>query len=174
MARFATAQRKTARSEMTQYRDALTGSQWQRQRTDEAVGNRVEQKAIFIRKLYTNMVNRCVAAGCSNVATDNISVFTFPFDVNLRRKWVAAVRQNRRGWDGPGTAAVLCSAHFTADSIETRGVLEARMTGKRTKKHLVAGAVPTIFPRASDAGEQISKRPRTAVAKRAKMEVNKQ
>ena len=168
MAIFSTAQRKTARSEMTQYRDVVTGSQT---RPWEIAS---KPKAIFIRKLYTNMVNRCVAAGCGNVATDNISVFTFPFDVNLRRKWVAAVRRNRRGWDGPGTAAVLCSAHFTADSIETRGVLEARMTGKRTKKHLVAGAVPTIFPRASDAGEQISKRPRTAVAKRAKMEVNKQ
>ena len=120
------------------------------------------------------MVNRCVAAGCGNVAAVTISIFTFPFDVNLRRKWVAAVRQNRRGWDGPGAAAVLCSAHFTADSIEMRGVLEEIMTGKRTKKHLVAGAVPTIFPRASDAGEKLSKRPRTAVAKRAKMEVNKQ
>ena len=37
MARFSTAQRKTARSEMTQYRDVLTGSR----------GNRVEAEGDF-------------------------------------------------------------------------------------------------------------------------------
>ena len=81
-----------------------------------------KRKAISIRTFYTSVVNRCVAAGCANVATVTISVFTFPFDVNLRRKWVAAVRQNRKGWDGPATAAVLCSAHFTADTV-TAGCL---------------------------------------------------
>ena len=110
MARFSTAQRKTARSEMTQYRDVLTRNQTRLWKIAS------KPKAISIRTFYTSMVNRCIAAGCGNVATVTISVFTFPFDVNLRRKWVAAVRQNRKGWDGPGTVAVLCSAHFTADA----------------------------------------------------------
>ena len=70
------------------------------------------------------MVNRCVAAGCGNVATATISVFAFPIDEHLRRKWVAAVRQNRRGWacDGP-------SAHFTADCIEISGVARILVWG---------------------------------------------
>ena len=110
MARFSTTQRKTARSEITQYRDVLTGNQTRPWKIAS------KQKTISIRACYTSMVNRCVAAGCGNVATVTISVFTFPFDVNLRRKWVTAVRQNRKGWDGPGTAAVLCSAHFTAET----------------------------------------------------------
>ena len=138
MARFSTAQRKTARSEMTQYRDVLTGNQTRPWKIAS------KPKAISIRTFYTSMVNSCVAAGCGNVATVTISVFTFPFDVNLRRKWVAAVRQNSKGWDGPGTAVVLCSAHFTADAKLTSQYSQLELRLRPPLLHLLAALLHTV------------------------------
>ena len=47
------------------------------------------------------MPNRCVAFGCSNTSsTEGVSVFHFPKDECIKRKWIAQVRRTRDKWTG--------------------------------------------------------------------------
>ena len=58
-------------------------------------------------------------AGCTNSVTIGISVFKFPKNEDLRKKWIAQVRRTRDKWNGPtSNSAVVCSDHFTADCFE--------------------------------------------------------
>ena len=95
------------------------------------------------------MVNRCVAAGCSNTASDNVSLFKFPKDPVLRRQWEKQVQRTRAQWKATEHSH-LCSEHFTSDSFYIDSALAATF-GIKKKKTLKPGAVPTLFIRPSAA-----------------------
>lgn len=96
------------------------------------------------------MVNRCVAAGCSNTPSERISLHKFPVDPKLREKWVKQVRRTRAQWT-PTKNSVLCSEHFSEDSFEVDSAIAATF-GISKKRRLKPDAVPTIFQRQSSVG----------------------
>ena len=96
------------------------------------------------------MVNRCVAAGCSNTPSERISLHKFPADPKLREKWVKQVRRTRAQWT-PTKHSVLCSEHFSEDSFEVDSAIAATF-GISKKRRLKSDAVPTIFKRQSSVG----------------------
>lgn len=92
------------------------------------------------------MVKRCVAAGCSNTYSDNVSLFKFPKDPILRQKWVKNVQRTRAQWSGPSEHSVLCSQHFDNSCFEPDSELASQM-GIQKRRRLKDGAVPTLFER---------------------------
>lgn len=93
------------------------------------------------------MVCRCVAAGCSNTHKDGFSLFHFPKDANLRKKWADQVSRTRDKWM-PSDHSVLCSKHFEESCFEESTRLSIAMgMEKRMKPRLKPDAVPTIFPK---------------------------
>lgn len=131
------------------------------------------------------MVNRCVAAGCSNTPSERISLHKFPADLKLREKWVKQVRRTRAQWT-PTKYSVLCSEHFSEDSFEVDSAIAATF-GISKKRRLKPNAVPTIFQRQSSASKDqlvprkrpadplattSSKRARGAAEKRERMRVS--
>ena len=44
------------------------------------------------------MVNRCVAAGCSNIPSDRVSLLKLPSDGILRRIWKKQVQRTLAQW----------------------------------------------------------------------------
>ena len=110
-------------------------------------------------RLQARMVNRCVAAGCSNTHGPNISLHRFPSNPILRDKWTKQVNRTRAHWK-PTKHSVLCSEHFTADCFIEEPIIAAKF-GISKGKRLKPDAVPSIFPRhfkssASSAGPSSS------------------
>ena len=120
------------------------------------------------------MVHRCVAAGCSNTHKDGISLFKFPKDQHLHKKWVAQVR--RDGWEAT-KHSVLCSMHFEADCFEAYSVLSMSMGLCKKVPKLKLDAVPTIFKRPKRPADSVAvnpvlpKKSRTAYEKRERARV---
>ena len=97
------------------------------------------------------MVKRCVAAGCSNTYSENVSLFKFPKDPVLQRKWVKQVQRTRAQWSGPSEHSVLCSDHFDVSCFEPDSGLASQM-GIQKQIRLKADAIPTVFERPSASG----------------------
>ena len=91
------------------------------------------------------MVNRCVAAGCSNTPSDRVSLFRFPKDKVLRNKWEKQVQRTRAKWKVT-EHSYLCSEHFTEDSFEVDSEIASKF-GLKKRRRLKSGAIPTIFHR---------------------------
>ena len=94
--------------------------------------------------LRGTMVKRCVAAGCSNTYAQNVSLFCFPRDPALRKRWTRELQRTRDQWSGPTEHSVLCSDHFKEDCFETETLLAPKF-GISRKPRLKPNAVPTIF-----------------------------
>lgn len=98
-----------------------------------------------------NMVKRCVAGGCGNSATTDISLHYFPVNAEIRDAWTTAVKQTRDGWDGPTKHSVLCSEHFPVDCFKqetsdfARGMMTEMGLVYRRRRALKADAIPTLF-----------------------------
>ena len=90
------------------------------------------------------MVKRCVAAGCSNTYSNNVSLFVFPRDRSLRQEWAKQVKKTRPKWGGPSDYSVLCSDHFTDDCFEPESLLAPKL-GVEMRRKLKRDAVPTLF-----------------------------
>ena len=103
-----------------------------------------KQLAIF-RVKYT-MVKRCIAAGCSNTYSDNVSLYKFPRDPVLRQQWVKQVQRTRAQWSGPSEHSVLCSEHFTDCCFQPDSAIAASM-GLQKRRMLKPDAIPTVFER---------------------------
>ena len=104
---------------------------------------------------------------------EGYSLHGFPREQDLHAKWVRAVKRQQSNWDGPSRHSMLCSKHFEADCFVTEGVWYRDSIGLPTKKHLKAGAVPTIFPSAiHGAGRSSSPPPRRAAEKRQRQAVS--
>ena len=52
------------------------------------------------------MPNRCVAAGCSSIPSDEVTLYKFSKDPVLRKKWVEQVKQTRHCWIGTSEIVV--------------------------------------------------------------------
>ena len=69
------------------------------------------------------MPNRCVVFGCNNYSGcgEHISVFRFPQDLVVRKKWVDFVKEKRRKWaDHQSPSVVICSMHFDDSCFDMR------------------------------------------------------
>ena len=110
------------------------------------------------------MVNRCVAAGCSNTASDHVSLFKFPKDPVLRRQWEKQVQRTRAQWKATEHSH-LCSEHFPSDAFHIDSAIAATF-GMKKKKTLKPGAVPTLFIRPSAAAQPDSQVDSTRSRKR--------
>ena len=95
------------------------------------------------------MVNRCVSAGCSNTASDRISLFKFPKDPELRKQWEKQVQRTRAQWKATEQSHI-CSEHFISDAFELDSTIAATF-GMKKRKTLKPCAVPMLFIRQSAA-----------------------
>ena len=92
------------------------------------------------------MVNSCVAAGCNRTCKDGVSLFTFPKNTLLRKKWIDQVRRTRENWE-PTEHSRLCSRHFEVGCFEPCSKLSETFGMKKIKPGLKIDAVPTLFER---------------------------
>ena len=90
------------------------------------------------------MVKTCVAAGCSNTYKEGVSLFHFPKDSVMRKKWADQVKKIRDKWE-PTDHSVLCSKHFEESCFETDTLLMGSLGLGKKKIYLKADAVPTLF-----------------------------
>ena len=131
--------------------------------------------AVQCTATYLNMPKRCVAAGCNNTVDNGVSVYTFPKDEALKKKWTDQVKRTRDYWAGATVNSVLCSDHFTEDSFEESYNLH-KSFGLKKYRRLKKGAVPTIFKRKAtdeiDESVPVFKRPRSAYMKREQKRVS--
>ena len=101
------------------------------------------------------MVKRCVAFGCSNTYKDGVSLFLFPKDPMLSKKWAQQVQRGRDKWK-PSEHSLLCSIHFAAECFEPRNELAESLGLEKQKARLREGAVPTLFMKPVPVGTSIS------------------
>ncbi len=125
------------------------------------------------------MVCRCVAADCTNTHKDGVSLFLFPKDPSLKKKWTNAVRRTRDKWE-PTKHSVLCSKHFEPQYFK-QSTKVAESLGMKIKVQLEHDAVPTLFNKppllkrtaAEKDSEPIAKkRERSAYEKRERLKVS--
>ena len=88
--------------------------------------------------VYAGMVKHCMAAGCSNIHKDGVSLFMFPKDFPkdpaLRRQLTKQVQKTRAQWSSP-----TCSVASILIAIAS-----SRTWWNRCLKR---GAIPTLFDR---------------------------
>ena len=114
---------------------------WQKEGVVTTVTSEQERSYRARARLH-KMVNRCVAAGCSNTPSDRVSLFKFPNDGVLRHKWEKQVQRTRAQWKAT-EHSYLCSYHFTEDCFEVNLAFASQFGIK--KRRLKPGAVPTVF-----------------------------
>ena len=120
---------------------------------------------------YREMPNHCVAYGCSNTSSNKgISIFHFPKDGSLRKKWTEQVKRTRTEWKGPTVNSVLCSDHFSQDCFEVKNKMHESF-GFETTAKLKKDAVPTTFKRKLTEVEEPAAK-KTAYEKRERLRVN--
>ena len=117
-----------------------------------------------------------LVAGCRNKSSASVTLFKFPTDPNLLRKWTQKVSQCCDHWQGqgPGPSAVLwlCSEHFTPDCIARRNSFEGNLTGNRPcRRQLVDGAIPSLFHHTSEPAVTPKHKPAKCDATRNRSEV---
>lgn len=121
------------------------------------------------------MPKRCVAVGCSNTTDDGVSLFSFPKDPQLSKKWSEQVKRTRDKWDGPTKYSFLCSCHFKEECFEVEKKLAESLGVGKWKARLKPGAIPTIFKKplkAKTAADSLpQKRRRVAYEKRERARV---
>jgi len=99
----------------------------------------------------------CAAFGCNSDSRYNTSVsyHCFPSDKALQDQWLARISRA----DLVVTKhSRLCSLHFTPDDYERD--LRAELTGRKRKRDLKTGVIPSIF------SHRPAKKPRTSSEKR--------
>ena len=113
-----------------------------------------------------------MAMGCSNTHKDGVSLFKFPGNPQLRKKWVEQVKRLRDKWE-PTEHSVLCSAHFDISCFEADSVISQTPGFEKRKVRLKAGAIPTLFRRPKKPGDKLQLPPpkRTAYEKRQRARV---
>ncbi|XP_047112066.1 THAP domain-containing protein 5-like [Schistocerca piceifrons] len=96
------------------------------------------------------MPRRCCMPNCSGNYDNGpkVSVFYFPSDENLRRKWLSAV--HRQDWT-PSKHSVICELHFNKDDIlsstsmydpKTGILLTAPLDRRRLRKDAIPSKLP--------------------------------
>ncbi|KAI5712107.1 hypothetical protein M8J75_005920 [Diaphorina citri] len=79
------------------------------------------------------MVKSCCAYGCTNrqKTGSGITFHSFPSDVELKRKWVKAIR--RQGFE-PSRHTVICSSHFSANDFVESSTFKRILLRHKLKK----------------------------------------
>ena len=104
------------------------------------------KRCIFCLK----MVKRCIAAVCSNIARENVSLW-LPARPCFKRSldhvfiiygWTKQVRRTRDGWSGPTPYVFVCSDHFTEDCFETYTFMAQKLGIKKRKRLKPDAVVP--------------------------------
>ena len=85
-----------------------------------------------------------MAAGCSLTHKDGVSLFRFPKDPTLRKKWADQVKRTRAKWE-PSDYSVLCSKHFADHCFHQDSKLSESMGLGKRKARLKSEAIPTLF-----------------------------
>ena len=91
------------------------------------------QRKGFCLTLIVNVVNYYVAAGCSNVPSDKVSLFKLPKNPALKAQCEKQVQKIRAKWKA-GENSHLCGEHFTPESFEVDSQLAAQFGIKKKKK----------------------------------------
>ena len=104
------------------------------------------------------MPNHCVVPECREYGT-----FSFPSDPAVHLQWRIAI--NRMEPDGktlwkPSLHSRVCVCHFKPEDFKTPIDSIAHLTGKKPKRMLKEGVVPSIFPLSSARAERQAKRQR--------------
>lgn len=124
-------------------------------------------------QLIEVMGKKCVAVGCSNTHKDGVSLFKFPRDPHLCKRWTDQVKRTRAQWE-PTEHSVLCSLHFEMHCFETDCIISQSPGFSRRKMRLKVDAIPTIFRRPKKQGDEPESMPppkRTAYEKRQRARV---
>ena len=112
------------------------------------LGASSKNKATFCENLFfIIMPNHCVVPGCREYGN-----FSFPSDPAVHLEWRIAI--NRMEPDGktlwkPSPHSKVCARHFKNEDFKTpidSIALRLRCTGKKPKRMLKEGVVPSIFP----------------------------
>ncbi|XP_065206860.1 THAP domain-containing protein 5-like [Planococcus citri] len=97
------------------------------------------------------MPMKCSAPLCrGNYSTgEKVSVFKFPANDDLRKKWIAALKREKTFV--PSKCSRVCEKHFPPEDIERDLICHDRRTGRTLSTPLPhprirVGAVPSIFP----------------------------
>ena len=85
-----------------------------------------------------------MVAGCSNTYKDGVSLFLFPKDEELQKKWAQQVKRGRDKWK-PSAHSVVCSHHFDARCFEPGTQMAESLGFGKQKLMLKDDAVPTLF-----------------------------
>ncbi|XP_034031088.1 THAP domain-containing protein 10-like [Thalassophryne amazonica] len=93
--------------------------------------------------VYSEMVNRCVVFGCSNVPKSGVVLHVFPVEKNQQDAWARFVKRTRKDFDGPTKKTAICSCHFTHDSFLNKMQYDMGLS-KYLK--LKTDATPSIYP----------------------------
>ena len=110
------------------------------------------------------MMNRYMAAGCSNTPRDRVTLFKFPSDAILICKWEKQVQRTRT--QGKATEhSFLCSNHFIEDCFEFEWAFASQF-GQKKWRRLKPGAVPTVFYQPSMAQVRTSRAEEQLLCKR--------
>ena len=78
------------------------------------------------------MVNRCIAVGCSNTASDRISLFKFPKYHKLRKQWEKKVQIIWVHWKATKQSHI-CSKHLISDAFELDSAIAVTFAMKKRK-----------------------------------------
>lgn len=100
------------------------------------------------------MVRTCVVAGCSNIACreKGISIYGFPSDPILAKKWEKMVQRTRAMWFvRDPKVTYICSEHFEPGCLEETPLLMHQLGVEvRRPRLLKSSAIPTISKRRED------------------------
>ena len=89
------------------------------------------------------MPDQCVAGGCNNTTSQDISLHVFPKSPKRRNSWDRFVHVKRKDWPGADKLlnAKLCSEHFKDSDYTNLGMFRQKFVKKLLLK---PGAVPSI------------------------------
>ena len=84
------------------------------------------------------MPRRCIVAGCDYVGREGCSLYNFPKDATIRKKWIKPVKEQRNNLDSPFLCSLLCSNHFTEDCFIIEGVRFRDELGMSTQLNILS------------------------------------
>ncbi|XP_051727731.1 uncharacterized protein LOC127500556 isoform X3 [Ctenopharyngodon idella] len=86
---------------------------------------------------------KCILPGCENLQNSSVSLFKFPKNDDIKKRWINFVKRHIDGELRITTNTRLCSEHFTPDSFTNFHRRQLGFTDNPLL--LVNGAEPTIF-----------------------------
>ena len=111
-------------------------------------GDRVTSQPHASRLVSVNMGGNCAVYGCGIHSShkSRTSLFKFPKDPTLRKKWISFVKRTRKDFKQPLISHRICAVHFSVDSFQSGSMIALKKTvGLSTRRPLKADAVPSVL-----------------------------